>query len=123
MTRWQVAILFLGFFCLTSLFILYSLVSDLKIIANQQVPPPHDSTQLISSLFTGSDSSDLAETQSTTTTTASTGPWYLNIPVGKCNPLLAECDEAWRHWLLDGNITFVKDPPECCRPWHAFDMF
>jgi hypothetical protein len=33
------------------------------------------------------------------------------------------CDRVWRHRLLYGNVTKVYDPPECCRPWHAFDMF
>ncbi|MDP2437253.1 MAG: hypothetical protein Q8P67_16025 [archaeon] len=42
---------------------------------------------------------------------------------GDCSPLERRCDEAWKHWLLNGNITRVRDPPECCRPWHAFDMF
>jgi hypothetical protein len=35
----------------------------------------------------------------------------------------ARCDVAWSDWLLNGNISRVRDPPECCRPWHAFDMF
>src|SRR3989338_5248987 len=117
MTRWRGLLLLLTAFCGVSLFLLYS---QHEMMTDVRTSRRFEEQQVIKQV----DDDEAGEAgEADEQEVIVDEKWYLKVKPGDCSPLERRCDEAWKHWLLNGNITRVRDPPECCRPWHAFDMF